>query len=241
MYIIIAGGGIAGSALAAVLIEKNHDVVIIEKDRDRCKQLYAELGVVVVNGSATDINSLIEAGVEKADVAIGALYKDNKNLTFAILAHSFGVPKIMVKMRIPEYLEAYKIAGVTSVCNMIELFRNTIMSELENPEVRLVTHLEDSNAALIMIRFPETGGTDGITVAELSRRGVFAKNCVFAGIMKERTDRIIMPRGGDKVYSGDKLFLVVDRDQIPKVSAYVEAMKVKKEPKRDIKSNHIVV
>ncbi len=229
MYIVIAGGGIAGSGLASVLIERKHDVVIIEKDRERCKQLYAELGVVVVNGSATDINSLKEAGIEKADVAIGALYMDNQNLTFAILAHSFNVPKIMVKMRVPEYLEAYKIAGVSVVCNMIDLFKNTILNELENPKVRIVTPLEDSDASLVMIRFPDTEDSEGITVAELSQTGPFAKNCVFAGIMKERTDRIIMPRGSDKIYPGDKIFLVTDRDRISKISAFLSEMENKRE------------
>ncbi|HDM77538.1 MAG TPA: TrkA family potassium uptake protein [Deltaproteobacteria bacterium] len=227
MYIVIAGGGIAGSSLASVLIERKHDVVIIEKDKERCKQLYADLGVVAVNGSATNITSLREAGIEKADVAIGALYLDNRNLTFAILAHSFGVPKIMVKMRVPEYLEAYKIAGVTTVCNMIDLFKTTILNELENPNVRIVTQLESSDALLAMIRYPATGDSDGITIAELSQKGVFAQNCVFAGIMKKRTDRIIMPRGSDKVYPGDKIFLVADRKRIAKISAYLSEIEAK--------------
>ncbi len=228
MYIVIAGGGIAGSSLAAVLIERKHDVVIIERDKERCEQLYADLGVVVINGSATDINALKEAGIDKADVAIGALYRDNRNLTFAILAHSFGVPKIMVKMRVPEYMEAYKIAGVTAVCNMIDLFRTTILNELENPQVRIVTQLENSNALLAMIRYPETGETDGITIAELSNKGAFAKNCAFAGIMKERTDRIIMPRGSDRVFPGDKIFFVTDREGIRKVSAYLGEIEARK-------------
>ncbi len=235
MYIVIAGGGIAGSSLASVLIERKYDVVIIEKDRERCKQLYADMGVVVVNGSATDINTLKEADIEKADVAIGALYLDNMNLTFAILAHSFGVPKIMVKMRVPEYLEAYKIAGVTTICNMIDLFKTTIINELENPKVRVVTQLESSDALLAMIRYPDMGDEDGITIAELSQKGVFARNCVFAGIMKERTDRIIMPRGSDKVYPGDKIFLVTDRDRIPKISAFlseIEAKRVERKKER---------
>ncbi len=234
MYIVIAGGGIAGSSLAAVLIERKHDVVIIERDKERCKQLYADMGVVVVHGSATDINSLKEAGIDKADVAIGALYRDNRNLTFAILAHSFGVPRIMVKMRVPEYLEAYKIAGVTAVCNMIDLFKTTILNELENPQVRIVTQLEDSNALLAMIRFPEGENLDGVTIAELSNTGAFAKNCVFAGIMKERTQRIIMPRGGDRVYPGDKIFFVTDREGIRRVSAYLAEMETRKTtPKQD--------
>jgi len=228
MYIVIAGGGIAGAALASVLIDRKHDVVIIEKDRERCEQLYAELGVVVVNGSGADINSLKEAGIEKADVAVGALYLDTRNLTFAILAHSFGVPRIMVKMRVPAYEEAYRIAGVTTICNMMELFKTTIVNELENPKVRIITRLESSDAQLIMIHYPETADPGGITITELAHQRVFEKDCVFAGILNEKAEQITMPRGFDKVYPGDKLFLVADINRIPEISAYLSSMETKK-------------
>ncbi len=224
MYIVIAGGGISGTTLANMLAHRKDDVVIIEKDREQCEQLYAETGMVTINGSATDIVTLKEAGIEKAQIAVGALYRDSDNLTFALLAHSFQVPRIMVKMRNPTYKEAFELAGATTICNMNDLFQNNIMMELENPNIRIITHLGSQNTQLIMIRYPVTGNLDGTTIQELSSQSVFSKNCVFAGIMQEKSDKIVMPRGHDKVFPDDKLFMVVNQALIPEISAYLDTM-----------------
>ncbi|NIA19715.1 MAG: TrkA family potassium uptake protein [Xanthomonadaceae bacterium] len=228
MYIVIAGGGISGTTLANMLAHRKDDVVIIEKDREQCEQLYAETGMVTINGSATDIGTMKEAGIEKAQVAVGALYRDSDNLTFALLAHSFQVPRIMVKMRNPTYQEALELAGATTICNMNDLFQNKIMMELENPNIRIITHLRGPETQLIMIRYPATGDADGITIQDLSSQNVFAKNCVFAGILQEKSDKIIMPRGHDKVFPDDRLFLVVEQALIPEISAYLDTMAGKK-------------
>ena len=224
MYIVIAGGGISGTTLANMLAHRKDDVVIIEKDREQCEQLYAETGMVTINGNATDIGALKEAGIEKAQIAVGALYRDSDNLTFALLSHSFQVPKIMVKMRNPSYQEAFELAGASTICNMNDLFQNKIMMELENPNIRIVTHLEGPETQLIMIRYPENVDPQGISIQELSSRDVFAQNCVFAGIMQDKSDKIIMPRGHDKVFPSDKIFLVVNQTRIPKISKFLENM-----------------
>lgn len=224
MYILIAGGGIAGSALARALSERKHDVVVIDRDKACCEQLYAATGVITVNGNCADIATLKAAGIEKADVAIGALYRDSDNLTFAILAKSFQVARVMVKMRDPAYAAVYQQAGVSSVCNMIELFRNKMLMELENPNIRIISNLENRNAQLVMIYHPASDNPEGISISDLAQREVFARDCVFAGIFREKTQQIIMPRGADKVYPGDKLFMVVQKDRMKVISDYVEKM-----------------
>ncbi len=224
MYIIIAGGGVAGASVAGRLVQRKHDVVIVERDRERCEFLYASTGAVTVHGSAADINILKEAGIEKADVAIGALYSDSDNLTFAVMAHSFSVPRIMVKMRDPAYAEVYKVAGATSICNMTELFQNNIIMELRNPNIRIITRLEDRNAQLIMVRFPNGADPGGTRVMDLVKREVFSRDCVFAGILSEASEQIVLPRGSDKIYPGDKLFLVVGESRLPLISRFVAEM-----------------
>ncbi len=222
MYIIIAGGGIAGSTLASALAERKHDVVVIDLDNERCETIYAESGVVTVNGNSTDINTLKAAGIEKTDIAIGAMYSDTANLTFSILAKSFNVKRVMVKMRDPSYAQVYKAAGISSVCNMIELFRNKILMELENPNIRIISNLEDRNTQLIMIKFPGADPDEGITIMELAKKDIFSDNCVFAGIYQKKIQKIIMPRGGDKVYPDDKLFIVAHKTRVKAISNYID-------------------
>ncbi len=131
MYIVIGGGGIAGSALAKSLTDLKHDVVVIEPNKDACEALYAETGAVTVNGSATEIRTLQEAGVDRADVAIACMYRDSDNMSFALLSRSLGVPRIIAKMRDPNYKVAFDAAGVNFVCDMIEMLKTEVLAELE--------------------------------------------------------------------------------------------------------------
>ncbi len=231
MYIVIAGGGISGSILASALAERKHDVVVIDLHNERCEAIYAQSGVITVNGNSTDINTLKAAGIEKANIAIGAMYSDPANLTFAILAKSFKVQRIMVKMRDPAYARVYEAAGISSVCNMIELFRNKILMELENPNVRIISNLEDRNTQLIMIRYPGDDPDKGITIMELARKDIFSEDCVFAGIFQNKINKIIMPRGADKVYPDDKLFIVAHKTRVKIISNYIDKIVNKQQKK----------
>jgi nucleoside-diphosphate-sugar epimerase len=58
MRIIVAGAGVTGYQLLKMLVGKKHDVVVIDKDREVCEEVYAETGAMTIHGSATDIRIL---------------------------------------------------------------------------------------------------------------------------------------------------------------------------------------
>jgi len=113
MYILIAGGGMVGGGLARRLIENKHDVVLIEPNKDICDQLYAETGVLAVNGSATRIKVLRDANISKADIVVAATGNDANNLACAVLAKSLGVPQVIVRMRNPDMKTPIRLPAST--------------------------------------------------------------------------------------------------------------------------------
>ena len=90
-----------GLLVAPKLVEKKHDVVVVDIDKEVCDRLYSEVGAVAINGNGARIETLHEAGMSKADVVVAAMGTDVDNLTCAILAKSRGVPQIIVRMRNP--------------------------------------------------------------------------------------------------------------------------------------------
>ena len=231
MYVIIAGGGIAGRTLAKEFADRRHDVVVIEQNKSACEDIYAHTGAVTIHGSALDIRAIQEAGAEKADLAIWALYKDVDNLTFAILAHTFRIPKIIVKMRDPGYEEAFRAAGVDTICDMIEMLRSRILAEVETPNLQTLAPLKAGETRLAMFHFPQALFPEGVKVRDLVQNPAFGNGCLFAGILHTETGELVLPRGEDWIHPGDQVFAVLDSEGFSQVNRFLaDALKEAREP-----------
>jgi trk system potassium uptake protein TrkA len=212
MYVIIGGAGLTGGRLAGVLAER-HDVVVVESDQKRCEQLYAELGVLTVNGSATDIRVLEEAGIQRADVACGVMRQDADNLTFILLAHHFGVKTRIARMGDPRYREAYELAGATQVLNSADMLLREIVFYIEKPAARRVTEIGGGEAEMLAIEVPEGAAVEGMTVQAITQSRGFPETCVIAGIF-DAERKLTIPRGSAVVRPHSEILVVARAEDI---------------------------
>lgn len=216
MYIVITGGGMVGGGLVRMLLDNKHDVVLIEQNKDICDKLYAETGVVAINASATSIEALNEAGITKADVLVAATGQDADNLACAILAKSFEVPQIIVRMRDPAYKNAYIVAGVHSIVRMTDLMVGQIMMDIENPQVRRITSIGGGKADIFLVIVPEHAKIAGKSVQDIVGSRHFPSQCVFIAVYNKQTEEFLIPRGQQVINEGDELFLISTVDNIKK-------------------------
>jgi trk system potassium uptake protein TrkA len=216
MYIVITGGGMVGGGLVRMLLDNKHDVVLIEQNKDICDKLYAETGVVAINASATSIEALNEAGITKADVLVAATGQDADNLACAILAKSFEVPQIIVRMRDPAYKNAYIVAGVHSIVRMTDLMVGQIMMDIENPQVRRITSIGGGKADIFLVIVPERAKVAGKSIQDIVGSRHFPSQCVFIAVYNKKTEEFSIPRGQQVINEGDELFLISTVDNIKK-------------------------
>lgn len=207
LYIVIAGAGVVGRNLAKRLVE-NHDVVVIDIDREVCERVYSQYGAVAICGSATNINVLKDAGIEKADVAIGVMRNDADNLAFALLSKNYNIDQIMVRMRDPEYKSAYKLAGATTIAGVIDLLVEEFVLDIEQPEIRKVYSLSEGKAEISVLTVPKDSWCDGKSISEIVKVDSFPDNILISGVFDQQEDRLIIPHGDTKVKELNQLFLV---------------------------------
>ena len=104
MRIVIAGGGAVGRHLAADLIERNHDITLIEQEPKVAGKIEntAE-GVEVVLGDACELWVLERARITEADVVVAATGDDEDNLVISLLSkQEFGVPRVLARVNHPK-------------------------------------------------------------------------------------------------------------------------------------------
>jgi trk system potassium uptake protein TrkA len=78
--VIIAGGGRVGSQTAKILVDRGHDVTVIERDEDTISELADEWMVTIINGDATDPGIIEQAGIDRADVIAGLTGQTGVNM-----------------------------------------------------------------------------------------------------------------------------------------------------------------
>jgi len=103
--IMIAGGGNIGAGLASIL-EKNHQVKIIEHSAIRAEKLTEELSnTIVFAGDSSDQELLVEENIEQFDVFIAVTNDDEANIMSSLLAKKLGVRKAMVLIQRSAYVD----------------------------------------------------------------------------------------------------------------------------------------
>ncbi|MFP4176812.1 MAG: potassium channel family protein [Candidatus Brocadiia bacterium] len=225
MYVVIAGAGMVGGTLARQLSERHHDVVVIDKEKEVCEDITKRVGALAIHGTATDIEVLEEAGVRKAEVAIGALPSDADNLAFTILARNADVSRVIVRMRNELYAHAYEIAGVSRTLDVGQLFVRQLVLEIEQPTLRQVATFGRGEASIVVATLPEGAKVGGKTVSEVGKSRQFPQNCVIAGIYREQGEQFIFPRGDVELQNGDQVFLAASTGTVREAAKYLQKTK----------------
>ena len=124
MFILIVGCGRVGSAVAKRALEAGHEVSVLDSDPLSHERLdtdqtatWEDAGGRFTVGTALEIDGLIEAGIEEADVFLAATRGDNTNLVIAQIAQRrFNVPKVVVRVADPGRAGWYAEQGLHTIC-----------------------------------------------------------------------------------------------------------------------------
>ncbi len=100
MKVMIAGGGSVGSAIALDLVDRHHDVTLLEQVSAIAEKIRHLLpGVNVMAADACEYASLAAADLRSVDVVIAATGDDEDNLVVCWLSkQEFGVPRVISRI-----------------------------------------------------------------------------------------------------------------------------------------------
>src|ERR1022692_5055171 len=100
MKVMIAGGGSVGVSIALDMVDRHHDVTLLEQVSTTAERLKAMLpGVNVMAADACEYANLAAADLRSVDVVIAATGDDEDNLVISWLSkQEFGVPRVIARI-----------------------------------------------------------------------------------------------------------------------------------------------
>ena len=167
MFAIIVGCSEVGYHLTKALLATGHEVVMIEKDRSRCKLLTDELGSISLHGDGTDEHVLKNAGAARADVLIAVTGRDETNLVACQMTkHLFQVARTIALIRDPKNEPIFHLVGVDAVVNSIHLVLASLEEGIPGRPLVHLRHMGPSNE-LVSVSIPGDAGVVGKRIAEV--------------------------------------------------------------------------
>ena len=121
MQIIIVGCGKVGRTLAEQLQEEESDITLIDVSSNVINSLEDDIDAMGIVGNGASINTLMEAGIENADILIAVTGSDEMNLLCCLIAQKTGHCHTIARVRNPIYANEIgfikKRLGVTMIIN----------------------------------------------------------------------------------------------------------------------------
>lgn len=213
MLAVILGAGNVGSQIAGQLIEEGKDVVIIERDPARAKEISDKMDCIVVNEDGTNISTLKKAGIEKADVFISVTKSDEVNMIACGLVSSEfpDVKTKIARVRNLDYSEAKIIEktflGIDYAVNSEVETARKIVNTVELGASSDVVLFENTSLQLRNITVEDGSIFENRALKEL--RSVINVPFLIAGIIS--VDQFIIPSGNTVLKNGDILYLLAGR------------------------------
>ena len=217
--VMILGASKTAVYLAKKLCQIGNSVTIIDKNRQKCEEISAELPkALVVNGDGSSQELLIEEGIESVDAVVSLTGLDELNVLISSYASSKNVPKVITKINRQELIPLAEHWGLDTVVSPRKTISNIVVGyarALENSKDSSVETLyklmEDMVEAL---EFTVKDGLDFLNVPfkELKLK----ENILIAGIIRDR--KTIIPSGEDVLLSGDKVVILAANQRINNLS-----------------------
>lgn len=179
MQIIVIGCGKVGSALAAELIEQNHDVVIVDSD-PALIQAADNLDCIKITGVPIDRDVLRQAGIETADIVCAVTQNDNINIMASQIARSiFGVKRIYTRIFNPISADVFDQLELDSICSTqltVHAFMRAIQQEADEERhqvygSRLLYTRTVIDPSLVGENIMNLASDTGKTIIGLTRKG----------------------------------------------------------------------
>lgn len=226
MKIVLVGGGKVGFALCRSLVAEKHDVVLIEQDEAVLDHIVSRFDIMGLLGNGADFAILEQAGVQECDIFIALTEHDEVNMISAVLAKKMGAKETIVRVRNPEYSNAYfkekNILGFSLIVNPELLAARAISNIIDFPNALSVERFSGGRVNLMEFVVKDSSGLCQMPISDFRKKFGNIIVCTM-----ERDHQLMIPSGDITIQDRDRIFVTGNRVDMMLFHNYFKSRAVK--------------
>jgi trk system potassium uptake protein TrkA len=215
VYVIVVGAGKVGWNLGRELLEKGHEVTLIEKDQNRYMAVEQELEHNVQYGDASELWVLERAGIGRADMVITVTGDDEDNILICQVAkEKYMVDQIIARVNNPRNKQWFDLLGINPVVSATDLILRLIEHEVPKYGLVHLLDLPQERLEIIELLLGEGSPVTGQRVGDLE----LPEGSLLISVLRE--GRGFVPGPETVLEPGDEVLAVLDPGMEEELKAY---------------------
>ena len=208
MQVIIVGCGKVGRNLAEQLQAEDIDITLVDVIADKINDLCENIDAMGIVGNGASINTLMEAGVDTADILIAVTASDELNLLCCLIAQKANHCQTIARVRNPIYEKEIGFIkerlGVTMIINPELAAAQEISRLLRFPSAIKIDTFARGRVELLKFKVLPEFKLDGMSVSQIS--DAFRSDILVCAI--ESRDNVSIPGGDHIIHDGDMVSIL---------------------------------
>ena len=214
MYVIIVGAGRVGLNLAQSLVREGLNVTIIEHDPTKSEEVAETINAMVIQGDATSVNVLENAGIIDADVFVAATGHDSVNLLTSVLCQKYdNIKKIIARVNDLEHVDAFKQVGVDVTVSPESTVASYLDRIITRPKVADLIVLGRGSTELLDLKI-ENKDLFGKRILDYSP----TENYIVCAIYED--NELVIPQEDTLFHEDQKISVLTKSDYVQEVTQF---------------------
>ena len=208
MKIIIIGCGKVGTALAEQLSKEHYDVVIVDHALNKLHEVPETIDALRILGNGSSISTLMDAGVNTADILIAVTGSDELNLLCCLVAQNVSKCQTIARVRNPVYNQELTFIrerlGISMTINPELVAAREIARLLRFPSAIKIDTFAKGRVELLKFRIKPGFQLNNTPVSALQDK--YKCDVLVVGV--ERKDQVYIPDGSFVLQDSDLVTLI---------------------------------
>jgi len=212
MRAVFIGTGVLALTTARYLLKRGHEVVMIERDKERVRDLSLQIDCGFLHGDGSKPAILREADPEHTDTLFCLTSSDQANIIASLVGRSLGFKRVVTKIDDAEFEHICLELGLEDTIVPAWTVGRHLADLCEGRDpLELSTMFRDEARAYSFVARADQAGP----LAELDLPAHTRVVCIY------RQDRFILPDADTELEAEDEVVLLTHRDRLDRLKAHL--------------------